>query len=82
MDSDSGATVLNELRRYIHSNSVDRHTVRKFIDTVFAKTTSNDDANVVATDFQKRYREVALPIRDLVEQLDMPVSTLFILGQR
>ena len=83
MDSESGVSVLNELRRYIHANSVDRHTVRKFIDTLFSKTSLKNDANLTSTsagdvvsDVQKAYCEVALPIANLVQQLDMPVSNL------
>jgi len=37
MDAESGNLVLNELRRYIYSNSVDRHTVRKLVDSIFDK---------------------------------------------
>jgi hypothetical protein len=74
MDSEGGAVVLNELRRYIHSNSVDRHTVRKLIDTIFGKTATISGSGEIGGDFERVYQEVALPIADLVQQLDMPVS--------
>jgi hypothetical protein len=57
MDSDSGVTVLNELRRYIHSNSVDRHTVRKLIDTIFGKTATADGTGGCGGDGERLYQE-------------------------
>ena len=74
MDSEGGAINLNELRRYIHSNSVDRHTVRKLIDTIFGKTATTSDAAAAVGGDQRVYQEVALPISDLVQHLDMPVK--------
>ena len=73
MDSEGGSSILNELRRYIHSNSVDRHTVRKLIETIFGKTATKNPGEV-GNDQSRVYQEVALPIADLVQQLDMPVS--------
>ena len=73
MDSEGGSSILNELRRYIHSNSVDRHTVRKLIETIFGKTAIKNPGEV-GGDQSRVYQEVALPIADLVQQLDMPVS--------
>ena len=65
---------MNELRRFIHGNSVDRHIIRKFVDAVFGKAATSDANAVVATDLKfKTYREVALSIETMVSQLDMPV---------
>ena len=81
LDSENSLTILNELRRFIHANSVDRHIIRKFVGSVFGKASPTDgpqtNSNAVASDLQiKTYREVALSIETLVNQLDMPVRPL------
>ena len=67
---------LNELRRHIYANSVDEQTVRKLLDFVFERNTSDDDAFIK---HDQKYKEVAVPLEKMVESLDLPeenISTL------
>lgn len=64
---------INELRRHIYGNSLDGHTIRKFLDIVFDGSKAAD--SVVGS----RYKEVAASIEDTVEALDLAeenISTL------
>lgn len=65
----------NELKRHIFSNSVDGHTIRKLLGIVFSGGEYASSAAVPPG----RYREMAVPIEDTVEKLDLAeenISTL------
>eukprot|EP00092_Neocalanus_flemingeri_P040667 GFUD01044278.1.p1 GENE.GFUD01044278.1~~GFUD01044278.1.p1 ORF type:complete len:1538 (+),score=567.86 GFUD01044278.1:263-4615(+) len=67
---DSRGGDLTELKRHIFANSMDRHTLRKFIKAVFPQSSPG-----VPSDYQ----EVAVSVDKLVEELDLPeenISTL------
>ena len=69
---DSDGKDLNELKRHIFSNSMDRFTVRKLLNNIF-KFSDGSSCQL------GEYREVALPVADTVELLDLPeenISTL------
>jgi len=68
---------LSELRRHIFSNSVDRHSVRKLLQSIFSVGGAEEEALVGRR--RRQYREVALSLDKTVERLDMPeenISTL------
>ena len=72
LDSENGRD-LHELRRHIHANSVDDQTVRKLLDFVFSKSFNGQEI------VKRNYKEVAVSISKVVEDLDMPeenVATL------
>ncbi|XP_014242402.1 ATP-dependent DNA helicase Q4 [Cimex lectularius] len=61
---------LGELKRHIYSNTIDRHTIRKFLQLVFVPCKCKDECPK---------HEVAFPIEDTVTKLDLPqenISTL------
>ena len=73
---DSSGKDLNELRRHIHSNSMDAHTIRKLLNIIF-----DDDTGDLAESHrpQTAYREGAVSIDGTVAALDLPeenISTL------
>ena len=60
---------LGELKRHIYSNCVDRHTVRKLLQSIF-------DVSEEGKEAQGQYREVALSVEKTVEQLDLPEENI------
>merc|ERR550519_840118 len=59
---------LGELKRHIYSNCVDRHTVRKLIQSIF------DTSEEMKAKGQ--YKEVALSVEKTVEKLDLPEENI------
>ncbi|KAL1117118.1 hypothetical protein AAG570_004446 [Ranatra chinensis] len=60
---------LAELKRHIYSDTVDRHTIRKLLQMVFVSCSCPRDA-------QCPKHEVAFPIEEVVEALDMPQENI------
>merc|ERR1712059_144 len=71
---------LNELKRHIFANSMDRHTLRKLLKDVFPKVLQEEEeGQKEATAPPIVYQEVAVSVEQLVERLDLPeenISTL------
>jgi ATP-dependent DNA helicase Q4 len=72
---------LNELKRHIFSNSMDRFTIRKLLHNIFepAETPELTGGSSSINRPSSEYREVALPVAGTVELLDLPeenISTL------
>jgi ATP-dependent DNA helicase Q4 len=73
---DTDGNDVSELKRHIYSNSMDRFTIRKLLNSIFK---SASDEQGPANQSGGEYREVALPVADTVELLDLPeenISTL------
>jgi len=70
---------LNELKRHIFSNSMDRFTIRKLLQNIFEPSDVSEEPKASRGLDSGEYREVALSVADTVELLDLPeenISTL------
>lgn len=64
---------MNELKRHIYSNSMDRRTIRLFLHSIFDRSKEADTLQ------GSPYKEVAVSVNETVELLDLPeenISTL------
>ncbi|XP_026678070.1 uncharacterized protein LOC103507395 [Diaphorina citri] len=67
---DSENNDINELRKHIYANTVDRLTIRKLLQRVFTKCTCKGVC---------RKHEVAFSMKDTIEELDLPEENILTL---
>ncbi|XP_029169475.1 ATP-dependent DNA helicase Q4 [Nylanderia fulva] len=64
-----------ELRRHIHANGVDRHTIRRLLQKIFIPC-SCAKINTKSPDQKCSGHEVALPIDEITQELDITQETI------
>lgn len=68
----------NELLKHIYSNSIDRHVIRKLLEKVFQKCNCKNlhISDNAETSIKCKGHEVAIPIDETVEELDLQAEVI------